>query len=236
MTYIEAIEKVMENNGGFAPIKLIYKEIWKYKEKSAGKTPQATIREKLQRNDKFFQIGVGVWGLVQLKDKLLAKQIEPKTEQEKAERIHAKIQGMLLEMGNERGFDTYTNDKSWIFNNKKLGALCTLQDIPPFTYAEIIAKSVKYIDIAWFSTGQFSFPVRICEVEHSTDFRAALTKFKELEFLNAEFYCIAEMDRKNKFDTEINKQAFKSLLGRVKFETYENVIKAYEYEMQRIRF
>lgn len=53
------------------------------------------------------------------------------------------------------------------------------------------------------------FPVRIWEVEDSTDFRAALTKFKELEFFNIEFYCISDAKRKTKFDTEINKSFWK---------------------------
>ncbi|WP_194145551.1 hypothetical protein [Helicobacter apodemus] len=52
--------------------------------------------------------------------------------------MHVKIQGMLLKLGNQRGLDTYTNDKSWTFNNKKLGSLYSLQEIPPFTYTEII--------------------------------------------------------------------------------------------------
>ena len=44
ISYSEAIEKVMLNNNYFAPLKLIYKEIWKYKDKSniKGKTPDRT--------------------------------------------------------------------------------------------------------------------------------------------------------------------------------------------------
>jgi len=34
LTYSEAIEQVMLNNSFYAPLKLIYKEIWKYKDKS----------------------------------------------------------------------------------------------------------------------------------------------------------------------------------------------------------
>ena len=50
LSYTEAIEKVMLNNGYVAPLKLIYKEIWNYKDKSkvTGKTPIDTIRERVQ--------------------------------------------------------------------------------------------------------------------------------------------------------------------------------------------
>ena len=64
---------------------------------------------------------------------------EPKTTKEKNERIHARIQGMLLEIGNNRkGIpDTYTHDKKWLFENKLLGSLSTLQKVPLFTFKHI---------------------------------------------------------------------------------------------------
>jgi hypothetical protein len=33
LTYSEAIEQVMLNNGFYAPLKLLYEQIWKYKNK-----------------------------------------------------------------------------------------------------------------------------------------------------------------------------------------------------------
>ena len=52
MTYSEAIEQVMLHNGYFAPLKLIYREIWNYKDKTeiTGKTPDMTIQERVQRD------------------------------------------------------------------------------------------------------------------------------------------------------------------------------------------
>ena len=67
-TYSEAIEKVMLNNGYFAPLKLLYREIWKYKDKRkiVGLTPDNTIQERVQRDERFTKIGLGVIGLVLL--------------------------------------------------------------------------------------------------------------------------------------------------------------------------
>lgn len=48
----------------------------------------------------------------------MAKESTPKNKIEKQERMHTKIQGMLLKLGNQRVLYTYTNDKSWTFNNK----------------------------------------------------------------------------------------------------------------------
>jgi hypothetical protein len=62
LTYAEAIEKVMIDNGGFAPLKLIYQNIEKYREKT-GLTPDNSIQERVQRDDRFTRIGLGVYAL-----------------------------------------------------------------------------------------------------------------------------------------------------------------------------
>jgi len=66
-TYSEAIEKVMLNNGYFAPLKLLYQEIWNYKDKSkiTGITPNNTIQEIVQRNARFTRIAKGVYALTE---------------------------------------------------------------------------------------------------------------------------------------------------------------------------
>ena len=190
-TYSEAIEQVMLHNGYFAPLKLLYREIWNYKDKSeiVGKTPNYTIIEKCQRDKRFTRIGLGVYALTAYLDKL--KNVEmPKTKQSEKDRKHAIIQGMLLEIGNNQKdiFETYTNDKKWIFNNKMLGSLATLQKIPNFTFEHIINDSVSFSDVIWFN--ERLFPQVIFEVEQSTDFRDAFIKFMELQDFQTRFYCV----------------------------------------------
>ena len=228
-TYSEAIEKVMLNNGYFAPLKLLYKEIWSHKDKSKiiGKTPDYTIQERVQRDERFTRIGLGVYALTEYIDKL-PKQIKPKNETEKINRKHAEVQGMLLEIVNFKSEveDTYTNDKKWIFQNKTLGSLSTLNLVPAFTYEKIIKESVRFSDVIWFNDR--GFPHKIFEVEHSTDFRDAFVKFMELQDFITEFYCVSSEDRKIKFEREKSKTAFKSIEGRLKFLTYEQVENDYQ--------
>lgn len=123
LTYSEAIEKVMLKNGYFAPLKLIYKQIWNYKDRSKlkGKTPDFTIQERVQRDERFTKIGLGVYALTSYIH-LLPKPTEPQNEKEKKIRVHSEIQGMLLEIGNSKKdvVDTYTNDKNCLFGNKSL--------------------------------------------------------------------------------------------------------------------
>ena len=166
----------------FAPLKLLYKEIWNYKDKSKiiGKTPDYTIQERVQRDKRFTRIGLGVYALTDYLNKL-PKQIEPKNETENRNMKHAAMQGMLLEIGNIKPEveDTYTNDKKWIFQNKTLGSLATLDMVPAFTYERIIKESASFADVIWFNDR--GFPHKIFEIEHSTDFRDAFIKFMELQ-------------------------------------------------------
>lgn len=228
-TYSEAIEKIMLNNGYSAPLKLLYKEIWKYKDPSkvVGKTPNYTVMERVQRDDRFTRIGLGVYALTEHLDKL-PKQIEPKNEKEKTTKKHAEIQGMLLEIGNFKTEveDTYTNDKKWIFQNKTLGSLATLEMVPAFTYEKIIKESTSFADVIWFNNR--GFPHKIFEVEHSTDFRDSFIKFMELQDFITEFYCISSANRRVKFEREKNKTAFKPIDDRLKFLTYEEVENDYQ--------
>ena len=228
-TYSEAIEKVMLNNNYFASLKLLYREIWRYKDKTKinGKTPDFTIMERVQRDKRFTRIGLGVYALTKYLNKL-PRQTEPKNEIEKINRRHAEMQGMLLEIGNFKSEieNTYTNDKKWTFQNKTLGSLATLDKVPAFTYEKIIKESASFSDVIWFNDR--GFPHKIFEVEHSTDFRDAFIKFMELQDFVTEFYCVSSEDRKIKFEREKNKIAFKSIGSRLKFLTYEQVENDYQ--------
>jgi putative restriction endonuclease len=65
LTYSEAIEQVMLHNGYYAPLKLLYEQIWNYKDRSQifGKTPDMTIQERVQRDPRFTRIGKGIYAL-----------------------------------------------------------------------------------------------------------------------------------------------------------------------------
>ncbi|SMN00936.1 hypothetical protein SPONN_2046 [uncultured Candidatus Thioglobus sp.] len=228
MTYSEAIEKVMIDNGGFASLQFIYKNIEKYRNKT-GLTPDNTIQERVQRDDKFTRIGLGVWALTQYADGLTSV----KSKEEKAEIKHKDAQGMLLEIGKNENFSTYTNDKKWLFNDDKLGDLATMESVPKFTYPKIIKDSVKFADVIWFNSR--GFPHTVFEVEHSTDFRGALTKFCELQDFMTNFCCVAPDSRRKKFDKEISKNAFSAIQHKVSFWNYSEVEKYYDIALAKQR-
>lgn len=232
VTFSDAIEQIMIKNGYYAPLPLIYKEFWKYREKT-GLTPDKTIQERVQRDKRFTKIGYWVYALTEYLDKL-PKEKETKTEKEKTERMHSRIQWMLIEIWNMNGFDTYTPDKNWIFINKEIWKLATLDKIPPFTYEKIINDSIKFVDVIWFN--ERWFPAKLIEVENSTDFRAWFIKMNEIQDFRTDFLFIAPEERKNKFDTEKEKSAFKNIKDRCIFQNYEFVEKLYNYHLEWKKF
>jgi hypothetical protein len=235
LTYSEAIEKVMLENGYFAPLKLLYQGVWKFKDKSKlkGKTPDFTIMERVQRDNRFTKIGLGVYALTDYLDLLNSATQSSLTNQSKEDRLHAKIQGMLIEIGNaKRDIEhTYTNDKKWVFENKTLGSLATLKDVPIFTYENIIKDSVRYADVIWFN--KRGFPSKIFEVEESTDFRDAFVKFSELQDFATVFCCVSEEKRRVKFNKEINKSAFMPIKERCQFFSYDQIENDYKIALSK---
>ncbi len=224
------IEAVMRANGGHASLKLLNREFERQAGKFpiAGKTPLNSLRREVQRKG-FKRIGIGVYALA---DAELPVAPAAKTQKEKTERRHSDIQGMLLEIGNSRHqcADTYTPDRTKIFNKMKLGSIATITEIPPFTYDKVI-KIVRYVDVIWIN-GR-GFPDSVFEVEHSTSFTNALSKFCELQDFHTKFYCVAEESRTDKFCRELNKSAFAAIKDRCEFRSYETIEKEYDIALHK---
>ena len=231
LTYSEAIEKVLLANNYVAHLRKIYKEITKYRPLT-GRTPFKTIQERVQRDPRFTRIGLGIYALTEYLDKLPTSPRPQSKEQEK-EQTHYSIQGMLLEIGNTEGFDTYSPNKNAIFDNKPLMQIMTISEFPNFTYPNII-QSVRFIDVLWFNAR--GFPAFAFEVEITPQFRNSLLKFSELSDFNTVFYLIAEADNQNKYQREISRAVFREVKGRSSFKTCDQVRDMYlkSIEKQRV--
>jgi hypothetical protein len=231
LTYSEAIEEVLLANNYVAPLRRIYKEIVKYRPLT-GQTPFKTIQERVQRDPRFTRIGLGIYALTGYLDKLPALP-KPQTKEQEEEQTHYSIQGMLLEIGNMEGFDTYSPNKSAIFDNKPLLQIMTLSEFPNFTYSNIV-RSARFIDVLWFN--ERGFPKFTFEVEITPQFRNSLLKFTELSDFYTTFYVIAEAENRDKYNREISRSVFKGIKERCLFRTCAQVQDMYlkSVEKQRV--
>lgn len=222
-TFSDAIEQVMLDHGYYAPLQLIYGEFAKFRPPT-GKTPLKTIQERVQRDKRFTRIGLGVYALTEYLDKL-PHAPQPQTLIEERGKVHTAIEGMIIEIGNMEGFRTYCPDKSKVFENKRLGSLLTLQEVPVFTYPQIV-HTARFIDVIWFN--ELGFPEKAFEVEDSTDFRGSLVKFAELQYFNMTFHLIATVNRRTKFEREVARLAFSRISDRCRFVNYADVARVYD--------
>lgn len=229
VTYSDAIEAVMKKHGGYAPLHIIYRDIWLYKDRDAisGKTPEQTIQERVQRDSRFVRMALGVYALkdYQERDKLPKPEVA-KTDKDKKIRQHSEIEGKLLLLGNHltEVANTYTADKGALFSGGELRKVATLSTLPAFTYKNIVHQA-SLTDVVWLNARKF--PSHFFEVEHTTDFGNALIKFCDLQDFHADFICVADKRREGKFVSQLNRAAFAGIRDRCRFKAYEEIEDAY---------
>lgn len=104
---------------------------------------------------------------------------------------HSELQGMLLEVGNVRGFQTYCPNKSPRFKNRPLGEISTVKTFPEFP--GLNNDIVKQIDVIWLDR---SFPLHAFEVELTTGIWSGLVRLGELRRLYTVFHVVTNDDGK----------------------------------------
>lgn len=220
----EAVIKVMEQNGGFATLGFLYRNVlnipgveWKTK------TPFASIRRIVQNPKYFFKIKPGLWALNSFRQRL-PDGILPRTasSEKRKESDHSYYQAMLVEIGNLKSFHTTVpgQDKNRFYLNKRLGDLVTVNSFYKFSYEHIVRRA-RTIDVLWFNAR--NMPYSCFEVEHSTDITNSLVKFVELQDFHAKFFIVAAAPRRGEFESKINYSAFSTVSDRVRFMSYDDV-------------
>ncbi|MDR0961283.1 MAG: hypothetical protein LBM62_01820 [Mediterranea sp.] len=230
MTQREQVIEAMKTNGGYATFgqlnQLVDFSNW------GTKTPYATIRRIVQENTKtFFKIRSGLWALNEEKNDVLLKfQLTGKGKIEDERFTHSYYQGLIVEIGNMKGFQTYipSQDKNKKFLEtplKTIASITSLNPIPLFTHEEIRNKA-KTVDVIWLN--ERKFPDSFFEVEHSTDMKNSLLKFFELQDFYAHFKIIADGKRQQQFENVIHNSIFIPIQKRVKFVSYKTILEQYE--------
>lgn len=220
----EAVLLVMKQNGGYATLGQLYQTAPKIPGCTWGtKTPFATIRRIVQEHDEFFKIRPGLWALTSEKEKVLQLFSGEKTQAKEREYSHYFYQGIVAEVGNLKGYQTFVpaQDKNKPYAKQKLGDVTTLSKFYEFTYTEVLRKA-QTIDVTWFNDRKY--PNSFFEIEHSTDIYNSLLKFVELQDFRTNFYIVADNRRKAEFDDKINMNAFTPIRPFVKFRDYDSIL------------
>lgn len=227
MTKVEAIVKVMEDNGGVATLSQIYNKIDKYypnakdsKDWTAG--IRGVLYRELRNNRRFKKIGLSIYALD-------AYQEDDRPSYSDKLRMHSFIEGICIELGNFKGYNTYTADPSATYrDNVKLHNISTLIELPQFTYDEILSE-VKRIDVIWFNNSGFLYPNKVFEVvDTKSTLLGAFNRALQLSPFNTAFYIVAPEKHREKYNKTINLAPYSEQKNRFSFVNYNDLIALYD--------
>jgi hypothetical protein len=219
----EAVIQAMKENGGYATLGQLYQSVPKIPDcKWKTKTPFASIRRIVQTHDDFFKVRPGLWALASERGKILRLFSDDISSPKKREYTHYFFQGLVVEIGNLKGYQTYVpfQDKNKPFAQIRLGEIATLSNFYNFTYDEI-SRRAQTIDVTWFNSRKY--PDAFFEVEHSTDIYNSLLKFVEFQDFRIDFYVVADNLRRAEFENKMTLNAFTPIKSFVKFLDYDKV-------------
>lgn len=227
MTKVEAIEKVMIDNGGAANLDIIYNNICKYyptakdsKEWEAG--IRGVLYREIRNNKRFKKIGLSIYAISDYQE-------EQKPKQSDKIRMHSYIEGICLELGNFNDYLTYTADPSATYrDNLRLCDFATIHEMPYFSYKGIINEA-KRIDVIWFNKKGYAFPKRVFEVVDSIGtLNGAFNRSLQLKNFITDFVIVAPEKHHEKFNQTIDMEIYLPQKERFSFVNYDDIMELYE--------
>ena len=143
--------------------------------------------------------------------------------------MHSYIEGICLELGNFKNFSTYTADPSMLYrDNIQLQRIATLNELPPFSYEDIL-REVKRIDVIWFNQKGHKFPQKVFEVVDSIGtLNGAFNRSLQLQNFRTEFYIVAPEQHRAKYEQTINLAPYNINKERFSFINYDDITELYE--------
>lgn len=231
MTKVEAIAKLMEDNGGVANLKYIYDNITKYypsakqsEEWRAGL--RGVLYRELKKQRIFKKVGLSIYALSDY-----VPIAPPKNDKV---RMHSYIEGICLELGNFQKYHTYTADPSAVYrDNLRLSDFASMQTLPNFSY-DAILHEVKRIDVIWFNKKGFAFPKKVFEVVDSVGtLTGAFNRSLQLQNFMTEFNIVAPEKHHDKYLQTIELEIYQSQKGRFNFINYDDIMEWYDSSLRK---
>ena len=227
MTKVEAIQKVTEDNNGTASLEMIYQNFEKYYPKSKQSNEweeeiRGVLYREIRNNKRFKKIGLSIYAVADYVE-------EQKPKNDDIVRMHSYIEGICIEIGNFKNYHTFTADPSADYrDNLKLQNIVTMNEIPLFSYPEVIQET-KRMDVVWFNQKGLYFPQKIFELVDSIGtLNGAFIRCLQLKNFRTEFFIVSPEQHRNKFNQTMNLESYKESSDRFKFINYDEIIELYD--------
>jgi len=231
MTWEESILWVVKQKGGVASLQDLYTSVPALLTQTQTRDSAHSIRaylRRLKQKSLIKQVGLSLYALRDVSPEnpfyeiaLSESRVEDALSKLPKNAVHGFIEGMLVDLGNFIGSETYTPDKHVVFNGKPLNELCSQRRLPNFTYKEIV-ESTAMIDVIWLQDG---FPIKTFDVEQTTGFKSALLRVYQLRDFNTHFFVVAPDSRRKAYQKRLLLKPFIEIQHAIRF--YQEVYDAY---------
>jgi len=122
---------------------------------------------------------------------------------------HECVEMILIKMGKQLGFQTYTADPSRECNGKSLKEFVDMSKDELRKYAgEQFLKYLINVDVIWYTPHQTFY---LFEIIIGGDMKDALFRFLNIGGLRAKMFIVADEDKKREYEILINSLAFKEI-------------------------
>jgi len=231
MTKVEAIQQVMEDNHGTASLEIIYENIEKYypaakisNDWTAG--IRGVLYREIRNKKRFKKIGLSIYALADYVE-------EQKPQKDDVIRMHSYIEGICIELGNFKKYQTFTADPSAQYrDNLHLLNIASINEIPQFSYNEVVQEA-KRMDVIWFNSKGLQFPQKVFEVVDSIGtLNGAFNRCLQLNNFRTDFFIVSPEQHRKKFIQTMNLESYKESTERFKFINYDEIIELYENASQ----
>lgn len=151
-------------------------------------------------------------------------------EKEKPITSHEEAQYYLLRLGQLLGYVTYVarQDQGKIVNNKRLGEVADVSELPQWLIYYTSIRSPEDIDVLWMDSTAERL-VYAFEVSHTTDITKDATALRDIASIAERVFIVAPDDRRNEFEKLKKSAQFRPLLrqGKLRFISYNELLTLY---------
>lgn len=176
----------------------------------------------IREEGRFKKLGLSIYALRDYTE-------EAKPDKANIARMHSYIEGICIDIGNMKDFDTYTPDVSAKYrDNVTLRSIATVHEVPAFSYDEIVGE-VRRIDVIWFNKAALSFPQKVFEVvDNIGTLNSAFNRSLQLQNFRTEFFIVAPEKHKEKYEHTIRLAPYNRDKERFRFVFYDDILALYD--------
>ncbi len=137
--------------------------------------------------------------------------------------------GLITELGNTLGFDTYVADPTRKYKNKPLGNIASSKDVPEQCKT---IPGITLIDVIWSRPNP---PFYMFEVEDKGTMRDALLRLYQARVFDTKFLVVCPSTNRDKFKKYVTMDPYNAIKDRYLFRSFDELYEIYKSVMSNTK-